>query len=86
MFAIPRTSGLVAQWLEMVDDPEQKIARPRQVYTGPRDVDYVPIDDREGPEKITNDSVRRPVRRRRGAWAAWAAEPLQGRHPPRAAR
>ncbi len=67
MFAIPRTSGWVAQWLEMVDDPEQKIARPRQIYTGPRDVDYVPIDDREGPEKITNDSVRRPVRKRRGA-------------------
>jgi len=67
MFAIPRTSGWIAQWLEMLDDPEQKIARPRQVYTGPRDVDYVPIDDRDGPEKITNDSVRRPVRRRRGA-------------------
>jgi citrate synthase len=67
MFAIPRTSGWIAQWLEMVDDPEQKIARPRQIYTGPRDVDYLPIDDREGPEKITNDSVRRPIRKRRGA-------------------
>jgi citrate synthase len=67
MFAIPRTSGWVSQWLEMVEDPETKIARPRQIYTGPRDVDYTPIGEREGPEKITNDSVRRPVRRRRGA-------------------
>ena len=34
MFAIGRTSGWIAQWLEMIDDPEQKIARPRQIYTG----------------------------------------------------
>jgi citrate synthase len=67
IFAIPRTAGWVAQWLEMVGDPETKIARPRQVYTGPRDVDYTPIEKRDGPEKITNDSVRRPVRKRRGA-------------------
>jgi len=47
MFAIGRTSGWIAQWLEMVEDPEQKIARPRQIYTGERDVDYVPIEDRD---------------------------------------
>src|ERR671933_1465623 len=46
MFAIPRTSGWVAQWVEMLHDPELKIARPRQIYTGPRDVAYVPIDER----------------------------------------
>jgi citrate synthase len=46
MFAIGRTSGWIAQWLEMVEDPEQKIARPRQIYTGERDLDYVPIDRR----------------------------------------
>jgi citrate synthase len=46
MFAIGRTSGWIAQWLEMVEDPEQKIARPRQIYTGDRDVDYVPIEQR----------------------------------------
>jgi citrate synthase len=46
MFAIPRTSGWIAQWLEMVQDSEQKIARPRQVYTGARERDYVPIDQR----------------------------------------
>src|SRR5688572_21091938 len=39
IFAIPRTSGWVAQWMELKDDKEQKIARPRQIYTGDRDVD-----------------------------------------------
>jgi citrate synthase len=67
IFAIPRTAGWVAQWLELIDDSEQKIARPRQIYTGERDVDYVPIADREGPEKITNEFLRRPIRSRRGA-------------------
>jgi citrate synthase len=46
MFAIGRTSGWIAQWLEMVQDPEQKIARPRQIYTGARERDYVAIDQR----------------------------------------
>ncbi|MBJ7328797.1 MAG: citrate synthase [Solirubrobacteraceae bacterium] len=46
MFAIPRTSGWIAQWLEMVQDGEQKIARPRQIYTGERTRDYVPITSR----------------------------------------
>ena len=46
IFAIGRTSGWVAQWLEMLDDPDLKIARPRQIYTGARDLDYVPIADR----------------------------------------
>jgi len=67
IFAIPRTAGWVAQWMEMNDDPEQKIARPRQIYTGDRDLDYVQIDDREGAEKITGPPARRPKRPRRGA-------------------
>jgi citrate synthase len=46
MFAIPRTSGWVAQWLELVTDKEQKIARPRQIYTGKRTRDYVPMSNR----------------------------------------
>jgi citrate synthase len=46
MFAIGRTSGWIAQWLEMVNDSEQKIARPRQIYTGERERTYVPIDGR----------------------------------------
>jgi citrate synthase len=46
MFAIGRTSGWIAQWLELVDDKEQKIARPRQIYTGERGRDYVPVAQR----------------------------------------
>jgi citrate synthase len=46
LFAIGRTSGWIAQWLEMIDDPEQKISRPRQIYTGERGLAYVPISDR----------------------------------------
>jgi citrate synthase len=46
LFAIGRTSGWIAQWLEMIDDDEQKIARPRQIYTGERGLDYTPIDQR----------------------------------------
>jgi citrate synthase len=46
MFAIPRTSGWIAQWLEMVQDEETKIARPRQIYTGEHGREYVPIDQR----------------------------------------
>jgi citrate synthase len=46
LFAIGRTSGWIAQWLEMIDDKEQKIARPRQIYTGGRERDYVPMGQR----------------------------------------
>jgi citrate synthase len=46
MFAIGRTSGWIAQWLEMVQDSEQKIARPRQIYTGERSRDYVSLAQR----------------------------------------
>ncbi|MGW5189755.1 citrate synthase [Kribbella sp. NPDC004138] len=46
LFAIPRTSGWLAQWLEMLGDGDQKIARPKQIYTGGRGVQYVPMGDR----------------------------------------
>jgi citrate synthase len=46
LFAIPRTAGWIAQWEEMLLDPEQKIARPRQVYVGPVRRDYVVRDKR----------------------------------------
>ena len=46
LFAIPRTVGWLAQWQEMIMDPEQKIARPRQVYTGPRSSRLVPMEER----------------------------------------
>ncbi|MEE9231586.1 MAG: citrate synthase [Acidobacteriota bacterium] len=46
LFAIPRTSGWLAQWQEMLLDPEQKIARPRQVYVGHDVREYVPVEKR----------------------------------------
>jgi citrate synthase len=46
LFAIPRTAGWIAQWEEMLLDPEQKIARPRQIYVGPSQRDYVPREKR----------------------------------------
>jgi citrate synthase len=46
LFAIPRSAGWLAHWLEMIEDPEQKIARPRQVYIGADKRDYVPVEAR----------------------------------------
>ena len=46
LFAIPRTSGWLAQWLELTQDAEQKIARPKQIYTGQRKLDFVAASDR----------------------------------------
>ena len=46
LFALARTVGWVAQWNEMIGDPEQKIGRPRQLYTGPTQRDYVGLDAR----------------------------------------
>jgi citrate synthase len=46
LFAIGRTPGWLAQWLELVQDSEQKIARPKQIYTGERGLDFVPREKR----------------------------------------
>ncbi|MGV3511998.1 MAG: citrate synthase [Novosphingobium sp.] len=46
LFALARTVGWVAQWNEMISDPGQKIGRPRQLYTGPTQRDYVPLSER----------------------------------------
>lgn len=46
LFAIARTSGWLAQWKELLNDPERRIARPRQVYLGKKNLKYVPIDKR----------------------------------------
>jgi citrate synthase len=46
LFAIPRVSGWLAQWQEMLDDPDQKISRPRQIYVGPPRRDFIPIEQR----------------------------------------
>ena len=47
LFAIPRTSGWIAQWDEMLSDPDQKLARPKQVYLGAETRDFVPMDKRK---------------------------------------
>ena len=46
MFAIARTVGWVAHWQEMIVDPNGRINRPRQLYTGPTERDYTPLDER----------------------------------------
>ena len=46
LFALARTVGWIAQWQEMIEDPDQRIGRPRQLYTGPTERDYVPPDQR----------------------------------------
>ena len=91
MFAIPRTSGWISQWLEMVQDEETKIARPRQIYTGHRERDYPPIEGREAlvdppvDEKVARE-LASPRRFRSGTRARGAsrARPRCSR-PPRGA-
>jgi citrate synthase len=46
LFAIPRTAGWLAQWQELITDPEQKITRPRQIYTGKAEREFVPMEKR----------------------------------------
>jgi citrate synthase len=60
LFAIPRTSGWMAQWAEMVRDPEQKIARPRQVYIGSDTRKWAPMEQRPEPtsrEDAVSDQI-----------------------------
>jgi len=60
LFAIPRTSGWLAQWAEMVRDPEQRIARPRQVYIGEQERQYTPIETRPEPT-MREDAVSEAI-------------------------
>ena len=46
LFAVSRTVGWVSQWKEMMEDPQQRIGRPRQIYTGAAQRDYVPMSNR----------------------------------------
>ena len=88
MFAIGRTSGWIAQWLEMVQDPEQKIARPRQIYTGERDRDYVPIEqplggrgqDRQGRSERSVLGTRDPAHRAVCPRSEAPRSPIIGKH------
>ncbi|MGD9649713.1 MAG: citrate/2-methylcitrate synthase, partial [Dongiaceae bacterium] len=47
LFAVSRTVGWIAQWSEMIGDPEQRIGRPRQLYTGSPKRPYIPVDKRK---------------------------------------
>lgn len=53
LFAIPRTSGWIAQWDEMLMDSDQKLARPKQVYLGAETRDYLPMDKRPSPNQAS---------------------------------
>ena len=46
LFALGRLPGWIAHWKEMIEDPGTKIGRPRQIYTGPKETHYVPIEKR----------------------------------------
>jgi citrate synthase len=59
LFAIPRTSGWLAQWEELLLDKDQKIARPRQIYTGYDERKFVPISDRRAPAAPVSQSKPR---------------------------
>jgi len=59
LFAIPRTSGWLAQWEEMLLDKDQKIARPRQIYTGYDERKFVPLSDRRAPAQPAAQSKPR---------------------------
>lgn len=61
MFAIPRTVGWLANWLEFLDDPEKRIVRPRQKYLGPKGLSFVPMAQRaqqKTAELVSNISSR----------------------------
>ena len=57
LFALPRFAGLLAHWNEFVDDPNNKIVRPRQIYTGERARSFVPLPDRQ-PEDLAPYMLR----------------------------
>ena len=58
LFAIPRTAGWLAQWQELVTDPEQKISRPRQLYTG---IEHRPLVKREAAQVMDYSVSGTPV-------------------------
>jgi citrate synthase len=60
LFAVSRTAGWLAQWKEMIEDPDQRIARPRQLYTGPTHRPYVPVQYRSSTNNV-KPSVEKPM-------------------------
>jgi len=67
LFAIPRTAGWLAHWSEFLDDPENKIVRPRQVYLGAGERDYVPLENRVSSTNKNISSYVTSESKRRGA-------------------
>eukprot|EP00762_Andalucia_godoyi_P005579 ANDGO_00499.mRNA.1 Citrate synthase len=67
LFAIPRAVGWLAHWIEQLDDDENHIARPRQIYTGPEERPYVPIELRKAAKVRTTKSYVSSTSRRREA-------------------
>ena len=61
VFAVSRTAGWLAQWKEMIEDPDQRIARPRQLYTGETERDYVPVEKRTGRDGAPRSGGGRPM-------------------------
>jgi citrate synthase len=53
MFAIGRLPGWISQWKESMDDPQWKLHRPRQIYTGLKQRDYIPIDQRRPLQNLS---------------------------------
>jgi citrate synthase len=78
LFSIPRTVGWLAHWSEFLDDPENKIVRPRQVYAGSGKRDYVPMDSRvPSTAKISSDVTAESKRRNASTDAPTIAPPSQ---------
>ena len=61
IFAIARTAGWLAQWKEMIEDPDQRIARPRQLYTGSAQRAYVPVERRGSDTSTAATSTGKPM-------------------------
>ena len=61
LFAVARTVGWIAQWKEMIEDPHQKIGRPRQLYTGAPQRDYVKMGDALSVFSVVSDFSNRPA-------------------------
>jgi citrate synthase len=67
LFALPRISGWLSHWSEFLDDPENKIVRPRQIYKGYSKRDFVPMDKREKKAEYDLEYTFDPIDTRREA-------------------
>ncbi|MDU2058406.1 MAG: citrate/2-methylcitrate synthase, partial [Dermabacter sp.] len=64
LFAIGRLPGWIAQWQEAINDPDTKIMRPRQIYTGEAERAYVPIEERTGTSELLLHDLREELKAR----------------------